>query len=163
MKDGAAGGLAFFTINGNGNKNPRGALCLPALLRITGVVEVLELSSDSRMDLVDEVATRARVVVAVFDLQYGVNYWSPRVVSGKDVPRWVSQSPARWGVGIGRRAVVEGHDMIRSSIAGQIVTMFHHSNGHETPWVTTVHPRTRESRRGERVPRFERHRVPGLW
>ncbi|MDO8590299.1 MAG: hypothetical protein Q7R69_03470 [bacterium] len=145
-----SGGLVFFTIHEPADKhhNPRSALVIEALKEhgCTTVVVKSVIEAEAKV--------RGNVVVALCDVEFGVNRWSPRPTNTADgMPDWVRRLSTGSCVAVGRKCVTFPSHV--KGAAQQIATMFSREfrqNGHEYPWGNGPSPHRRKRRSRQRLP-----------
>ena len=144
-------GPVFFTLtrDGNGGANPRSVLVIEALQRRILAVEALQRRGCVAVVLDSpRLVVPATVVVALFDVNFGVNRWSPRPNHAAGTPSWALVL-SNACVAVGARCVV--CPTIVEGAAAQIATLFlrdfHDTAGKgECPWGPAP-ARNRRSRR----------------
>ena len=127
-------GPVFFTLarDGNGGANPRSVLVVEALQR-----RILEVEAFRERGCVavildsPRLVVPATVVVALFDVNFGVNRWSPRPNNAARTPSWARELSSAC-VAIGERCVA--FPTIVEGAAAQIATLFLRDCKGEYPW-----------------------------
>ena len=118
-------GPVFFTLarDGNGGANPRSVLVVEALQR-----RILEVEAFRERGCVavildsPRLVVPATVVVALFDVNFGVNRWSPRPNNAARTPSWARALSSGWCVAVGYRCVALPSHV--KDAARQIAAMF---------------------------------------
>jgi len=117
-------GPVFFTLakDGNGGTNPRSVLVVEALQR--HILEVGALRERGCVAVVldsPRLVVPATVVVALFDVNFGVNRWSPRPSDAAKTPSWARELSSAC-VAVGERCVT--FPTIIEGAAAQIAALF---------------------------------------
>ena len=120
------GDLVFFTIHeeksDNGRRNPRSALLVEALRQHILEVEALQKRGCVAVVLDSPNVVPATVAVALFDVNFGVNRWSPRPNNASRTPSWARALSSGWCVAVGYRCVALPSHV--KDAARQIAAMF---------------------------------------
>ncbi|GEM_PF-2443381 len=118
-------GPVFFTLARDGNggaANPRSVLVVEALQRRILEVEALQKRGCSAVVLDSpRLVVPATVVVALFDVNFGVNRWSPRPNNAARTPSWARELSSAC-VAVGERCVA--FPTIIEGAAAQIAALF---------------------------------------
>src|SRR3989344_518234 len=119
------GGPVFFTLarDGNGRTNPRSVLVVEALRQHILEVEALQQRGCAAVVLDSpELVVPAGMAVALFDVNFGVNRWSPRSRTALRTPDWARALSSGWCVAVGCRCVAFPSHV--KDAARQIAIMF---------------------------------------
>lgn len=146
-------GLLFFTIHkkekeGKGERNPRSILVIEALRQRGCTVMVL----NSLVDDESKFIVSAGEAVPLFDVDCGVNQWSPRPSTTLGTPSWVRVLSTGSCVAVGSDCVAFPTRL--EGAARQIVTMFsreYRENGHDYPWGPAPSKKRRSRRERDRL------------
>ena len=120
MPTGMPTGPLFLTINGrdeNGVQNPWSVLIVEALQQHDGYNAIVLKSPAGR-----ESIAQGTLVVPLYDVDSGVNRWSPRPRNTSGTPGWAQTLSSSSCVAVGRRCVVSPE--VAERAARQIATLF---------------------------------------
>ena len=145
----------FFTVHGDGCPNPRSVALVSAIMALDSATGMI-LSSCEGLTVKDVVPHDGSLLIGLYDEDYRVNRWSPRMSSEKGVPDWARRADFVVAVSKRRTMAIDG---VIERAARDIVRMF--SRGGEKPWETSTTVRTHPSRRGghQRLPRYHHART----
>lgn len=142
-------GIIFVTIHdereeGYG-RNPRSALMIQKLGDMGFLVIVLEVNELERIS-----PDPNQEVVSLFDLDYGVNRWSPCQKTATGVPEWTRKLSTNYCIALGKKCECE---RVVTAEARHIANMFLRNGNGRVPWGPSPAPkREKKVRRAWRRP-----------